>query len=594
MHSRFSNPEDPGPFRVLCALVVLVLGTDARQREARLPGDGFERLTPELRAHLRERAPVSSSWEGEKRAAQVIERLNELRSLASGAAFTSPGAAFPEAFVIEHLTIRTPVRASTETSGSLAPFRIERPSSELEETQGPAASLMLAALLHESTDYHVTGVRGEGEIFVTEIHNRGDYPIWEASWRFTEAGPRLEFLDLRTRLVAKTTVSEPLFRDGTSDVFRNEGSLFQRRLAPGISDWRARLDTRLGQPLLGHAAGIALGDVDGDGREDVYLCQPGGLPNLLLLHQSDGSVRDVSRESGVDYLDFSRAVLLLDFDGDGHEDLVTSVVDSIVFHRGGGNGTFERKALVAVPSSTSLAAADYDLDGDLDVYVCAYADPYAGAHKGGALPRPYHDANNGQRNVLVRNEGEWTLADATTAEGLDRINRRFSFAAAWEDYDRDGDPDLYVANDFGRNNLYRNEHMDSGFGGTGGFLDVAARAGVEDLAAGMGVSFGDVDGDGWSDLYVSNMYSAAGNRVAYGRRFQSEAPEKVRAQFQRHAQGNSLFLNDRKGGFVAAKNAGVQEAGWAWGARFFDLNNDGRLDILSPNGLLTQERPDDL
>ena len=81
---------------------------------------------------------------------------------------------------------------------------------------------------------------------------------------------------------------------------------------------------------------------------------------------------------------------------------------------------------------------------------------------------PYHDANNGGRNVLLRNDGRWRFSHATVRAGLDVKNRRFSYAAAWEDFDNDGDQDLYVANDFGRNNLYRND--------SGRFTDIAAAA----------------------------------------------------------------------------------------------------------------------
>ncbi len=87
-------------------------------------------------------------------------------------------------------------------------------------------------------------------------------------------------------------------------------------------------------------------------------------------------------------------------------------------------------------------------------------------------------------------------------------------AASWEDYDQDGDLDLYVANDFGRNNLYRNDD--------GQFVDVAAEAGVEDISAGMSVSWGDYNNDGQADLYVGNMFSSAGNRVTYQRQFSSD------------------------------------------------------------------------
>ena len=135
--------------------------------------------------------------------------------------------------------------------------------------------------------------------------------------------------------------------------------------------------------------------------------------------------------------------------------------------------------------------------------------------------------------MILRNEGVWKFNDVTKTVGLGHNNNRFSFAAAWEDYDNDGDPDLYVANDYGRNNLYQNTN--------GRFVDVAAELGIEDMSAGMSASWGDFNRDGRFDIYISNMFSAAGNRITFQRQFKPGAPETMLAQYQRHARGNSLF-----------------------------------------------------
>jgi hypothetical protein len=177
--------------------------------------------------------------------------------------------------------------------------------------------------------------------------------------------------------------------------------------------------------------------------------------------------------------------------------------------------------------------------------------------------------------------------DVTDQVGLNENNMRFSTAAAWIDYDNDGDPDLFVTNDFGRNNLYRNDG--------GKFKDVGPQAGVSEPAAGMGVSFGDIDLDGDLDAYVSNMFSSAGRRVTYQERFQPAIAAAEKAGMQRMSWGNTLLVNQGDGRFVdRAAEAGVQVGRWAWGAVLRDLNNDGLDDVVCPNGFLTGPRLDDL
>ena len=202
-------------------------------------------------------------------------------------------------------------------------------------------------------------------------------------------------------------------------------------------------------------------------------------------------------------------------------------------------------------------------------------------------PMPFHDANNGGSNMLWRNVGDLEFRDVTGATGMNKSNSRYSFAASWEDYDNDGDQDLYVANDYGRNCLYRNDG--------GSFTEVASALRLEDTSSGMSVSWADFNLDGQMDVYTSNMFSSAGNRITYQKQFKPGLPEDIRRQFQHIAIGNSLFEGVAGQPFRdVGLQAGVNMGRWAWGSKFVDFNNDGRDDILVANGFITTEDTGDL
>jgi hypothetical protein len=382
------------------------------------------------------------------------------------------------------------------------------------------------------------------------------------------------------------------FTDATEQAVGGLAS-FRNQLAVGLDEWRGRLDEALGVDIYGHT-GLAVGDYDGDGWEDLYITQPSGLPNRLYRNQGDGTFADVSAAAGVDLLDDSSMALFADVDSDGDLDLLVILPRQPLLLRNQGDGRFvaDRNAGFAEHADraamlTGAALADYDQDGDLDLYVCAYDFWQSGATYD--APTPYYDAVNGPPNFLFRNRGDGTFEDVTEAAGLMAGNNRYSFAAAWADYDSDGDQDLYVANDFGRNNLYRNN-------GDGTFTDVAAEAGVDDLAAGMSASWADYDGDGNLDLYVGNMWSSAGQRVTDQPEFDATTTDpKLKELFQRHARGNSLFRNRGDGTFEdVSERLGVTMGRWAWACDFADLDNDGRQDLYVQNGYITGAALDDL
>ena len=403
--------------------------------------------------------------------------------------------------------------------------------------------------------------------------------IWQVSWDVSRGVEHPILTGITAGGIEEISRSKMLFSDCTQAVLGgNPRSEFLHR---SIDHWWGRVDGAMGLSLYGDY-GLAIGDVDNDDLEDIYVCMPGGLTNMLLKHNPDGTLTDISDDSGVNLFNDTASALFVDLDNDGNQDLVIGTQSHVAVMRGLGNGRFEDAGAIILGSPLSLSAADYDGDGLVDIYVCFYSS----ARSEGTAEAVY-DSNMGRPNKLWRNEGGFVFRDVTAETGMNHNNARYSFAAVWEDYDNDGDPDLYVANDFGRNNLYRNDG--------GKFTDVAAEAGVEDMAAGMGIAWADYDHDGDFDLYVSNMYSSAGGRVSYQRKFQTMVGSDRVDHFGYFARGNTLFRNKGDGTFEdASVEAGVTMGRWAWGAEFLDFNNDGWSDIFVPNGYLTNGDSRDL
>ncbi|MDQ2712322.1 MAG: VCBS repeat-containing protein, partial [Acidobacteriota bacterium] len=408
------------------------------------------------------------------------------------------------------------------------------------------------------------------------------------SWRVRWGGGAVtEFSPLEEHIAS---ASAPWFRDVTAAALYRNPALTEQ-LTRGIPYWRARLDPAGGIDVYG-SNGIAVGDIDNDGVDEVYGCQPGGLPNLLLKFNEDGSFSNITKEWGVDLLDDTSCALFLDLRNTGRQDLVVLRSSGPVLFLNEGNHYRLRTDAFRFETApkggfTGMASADFDRDGKLDLYLCCYV--YFQSEAQYTYASPYHDAQNGPPNFLFRNklneDGNGFFEDCTAETGMMENNNRFSFAPAWCDYNDDGWPDLYVANDFGKKNLYRNDK--------GSFRDVAKEAGVEDMGPGMSASWFDYDHDGKADLYVANMWTDAGQRITRDPKF---APAKAAPEaYEAHTMGNSLFRNRGNGTFEdTTKQEHVGFGRWAWSSGGHDLDNDGNPEIYITAGMLTNSSSVDL
>jgi len=352
---------------------------------------------------------------------------------------------------------------------------------------------------------------------------------------------------------------------------------------------------------------LSVVDIDQDGLDDIYVMARWG--KNILLHNKGGYFEDVAPQYGLDIDGHCSSALFADFDNDGDDDLMLgrSLVSSQYFENDDGHFVDRTETLVdsELPALvTAVSAADYNGDGLLDVYLSTYAANMQEDEirmRGPALQNPdangllsdflseetsvevlkrlssskykYHRFlnNYGPPNLLLVNRGG---RFETAPENETVAVWRHSYQGSWSDYDHDGDPDLYIANDFAVNSLMRND-------GDAGFVDVATESGTTDIGFGMGAAWGDYDNDGRSDLYVSNMFSKAGRRI-------TGSLKDIDDRFAMMARGNSLFHNTdadfKKVSGLEAPALQVEKAGWSWSGQFVDFDNDGWLDVHALSG----------
>ncbi|MFT7677912.1 MAG: hypothetical protein ACI8QC_001898 [Planctomycetota bacterium] len=543
------------------------------------------------------RDPSRDGWTSEvwnERAGEALKKLTPLLQVQAGEE------SLPVKWLDAGLLVSVPDLDALDSVRDTAPVLVERQGEQVLEGDLALFYRHLSGLSQEGAQvkFKVVAVEVEGEELRTEqklelgaVHAGNSVEVnalWLARWAIQ--GESLRLIELEVQDLERVTVSSgaggTLFEDHTGSLMAGQ-PFYEEHISQGLDHWARHVEALHGISLYRHC-GAAVGDVNGDGREDLYLCQTSGLPNRLLLQQADGSVRDYAAAAGVDWLEHSASALLVDLDGDGNLDLAVATRAGLLLQPGHGDGTFGKTVPLALVDSDvyALSAADFDLDGDLDLYLTSDFQDRAAR-----LDRPrvgfnYTDANDGGANVLFRNQGAFAFANVTEEVGLDVNNRRHSLAAAWADYDGDGDPDLYVANDYGHNCLYRNDG--------GHFTEVAVELGVVDVGSGMSASWGDYNQDGLLDVHVSNMFSSAGNRITSQPEFMPDVDEDTRALYRRFAKGNTLFRQTANGRFVEAEEAHVEMARWAWGSVFLDVDGDGVLDLVTGNGYISTEDSGDL
>jgi hypothetical protein len=315
-------------------------------------------------------------------------------------------------------------------------------------------------------------------------------------------------------------------------------------------------------------SGCAIWDYDGDGWLDLYLVDGLHSPrggNRLYHNRRDGTFEDVTDRAGVRGHGYGMGCAVGDYNGDGRPDLYVTDYGNDILYRNNGDGTFTDvtdQAGVRVGGwSTAAAFFDADGDGDLDLYVGRYAKfdekskqlcETAGV-SGGCNPSEYRS----DPDVLLINDGHGKFTDGTRSAGIIDPNGR-ALGVLTDDYDGDGRPDIFVANDGTANYLFHNE-------GGGRFREVAVPAGVAygeggRAEASMGGDFGDYDGDGRPDLVIGS--------------FQGEADSLY------HNGGGGLFRwVTAEAGLVSATTKVL-----TFGLGFLDYDNDGDLDLAQANG----------
>jgi hypothetical protein len=310
-------------------------------------------------------------------------------------------------------------------------------------------------------------------------------------------------------------------------------------------------------------ASVAVADFDGDGYDDLFLTDSRvDGKNRLYRNNHDFTFTEIGEEAGVangnNAQNASAAALWLDYNNDGRPDLLVVRFGHNQLFENLGNSKFRdvtrQAGLDRYMNAITAIAFDYDHDGYVDLFIGSYFQPINIFKPDSPrfFPENFETANNGGGVTLFHNNGDGTFSDRTEKAGLKTSGWTLSLGHG--DADNDGWDDLYVACDFGTDRLFHNT-------GRGTFEDITEKAIGFDTKKGMNAEWGDFDNDGLLDIYVTNItddYMREGN-------------------FLWHNNGNLTFSD-------VSRETGTYDTGWGWGAKFFDYDNDGWLDLYVANG----------